>query len=428
MKTKQNATVLDADSQPTARSGGDWIAKILCLLIAFIIWFYVMQVDSPEHRETFYSVNVTLTNTSVLEDAGGLSVYSGYGATVDVTVIGKKSTINKMKADDFSVVADVSKITEAGMHSVPIDVILPSGLSLDSTSQNAIQVYVDEKSSQVVEIRAKITSIMIGSQLEVGEPRPRHETVVVTGPKSALEEIDYAVINLSLGSVSASMTASGQLSLIGKNGEPIDNPYLRLARTDVTVDIPVYTTKTLPVVAKYKYGYFNDTNVRVTTEPSEITLRGDPAILDAMTELVITTLDEKRITGDVTQKIRLSLDGGVTAVDGDEYVTVSVSHIGIHTATFYVTDIDVKGNSGADYEILNDAIRVNVRGTLADLALLKPTDFTAIVDLSGYPAEFSGVVEKTPTIVIDSGYDVNVYEVDDPDTTEDDFVVKVRLN
>ncbi len=428
MKTKQTATVLDAEEQSAVRSGGDWLPKILCLVIAFVIWFYVMQVDSPEYRETFHSVDVTLTSTQILDDTSGLSVYSGYGATVDITVIGKKSVINKLNSEDFSVTADLSEITSAGMHSVPINVHLPAGLSLDSTSQNAIQVYVDEKSSAVIEIRANITSMMIGSHLEVGEPKPRYETVVVTGPKSALDEISYAEISLSLGNVNASMTASGPLSLVGKNGAQIDNPYLRLARTDVTVDIPVYTTKKLPIVVAYKYGYFNETNVRVTAEPAEITLRGDPAVLDSMTEFVITTLDEKKIAADFSQKIRLSLEDGITSVDDVEYVMLSVSHIGIHTATFYVTDIDIRGVSGVDYEILNDVIKVNVRGTLADLALLKSTDFTAIVDLSGYPAEFSGVVEKTPTIVIDSGYDVNVYEVDDPDTDEDNFVVKVRLN
>ncbi len=422
MKTRYTATVLDADTQPIQpRKGRDWAAKIVCLLIAFIIWFYVMQVDSPEHEETFHSIDVTLTNTAVLEDTSGLSVYSGYGTTVDVTVIGKKSVINKLTADDFSAVADVSQITSAGLHAVQIDVNVPSGLSLDSVSQNNVQVYVDEKSSTVVEVRARITSIMTGSQLEVGEPRPRHETVVVTGPKSALDSIDHAQITLALGNVSASMTASGPLVLVDKNGAPIENPYLRLSRTEVTVDVPVYTTKTLPVVVAYKYGYFNENNVNVTAVPAEITLRGDPAALEKMTEIVITTLDEKKIIGNVTQKLELSLPDDLTAVDGTESVTVNVSHIGTHTKTFTVTDIDVTGAVGINCEILTESLTVTVRGTLAQLALLKSTDFSAVVDMSGYTADSSGNITKTATILIDSAYAANIYEIGE-------YTVQVRLN
>lgn len=421
MKSKHNATVLDADSLPTQHKGGDWVAKIVCLFIAFVIWFYVMQVDSPEYTETFHSVDIKLTNTSVLEDVAGLSVYSGYGTTVDVTVIGKKSVINKLTADDFSVTADVSGITSAGLHAVQIDVDVPPGLSLDSVSQNTVQVYADEKSSTVVEIRARITSIMTGSQLEVGEPRPRHETVVVTGPKSALDEIDHAEITLSLGNVSASMTASGPLVLVDKNGSQINNPYLRLARTEVTVDIPVYTTKTLPVAVNYKYGYFNDGNVVVTTDPAEITLRGDPAVLEKMTEIVITTLDEKKIAGNVTQTISLMLDEGIEAADGTENVTVNVSHVNTHTKTFTVSDIDVTGAVGVACEILTPSLTVTVRGTLAELALLKSTDISAVVDMSGYTEDSSGIITKTAVILIDSVHSKNVYEIGE-------YTVQVKLN
>lgn len=422
MKTKYTATVQDADTQPMQpRKGRDWAAKIVCLFIAFVIWFYVMQVDSPEHEETFRSVDVTLTNTSLLEDAHGLSVYSGYGTTVDITVIGKKSDINKLTADDFTVIADVSVIDAAGLHSVPVHVDLPTGLSLESVSQNNIQVYADEKSSTVVEVRARITSIMTGSQLEVGEPRPRHETVVVTGPKSALDTIDHAEITLALGNVSASMTASGPLLLVDKNGSPIENPYLRLSRTEVTVDVPVYTTKTLPVVVAYKYGYFNETNVNITADPAEITLRGDPATLEKMTEIVITTLDEKKITGNVTQKVELYLTDGLTAVDGTQSVTVNVSHVGTHTKTFTVTDIDVTGAVGVNCEILTQSLSVTVRGTLAQLALLKSSDFSAVVDMSGYTADSTGNITKTAIIRIDSAYADGIYEIGE-------YAVQVRLN
>lgn len=403
------------------QSGGSWIPKGICLLLAFIIWIYVMQVDSPEHEETFYSVGVTLTNTSVLEGREGLSVYSGYGNTVDVTVIGSKSVINRLSAEDISVTADLSQITEAGSHAVPLNVDLPSGLSLSSVSQNSVQVYCDEKSSTVVDVRARISSFTMASRLEMGTLDTDYDTVIVTGPKEALDDIGYALVTLELGNIQASVTASGKLVLIDKNGNSIENPYLRMSRSEVTVSIPVYTTRTLPLTVAYKHGYFNEENVEIQLTPSTLTVRGDPEILDDVEELLVTTLDEKKISGNITQRVPLQLPDGVSAVDGTENVTLQVTHIDTYTSVFNVTDIDVVGARGIDYEILDQSIAVTIRGTLDQLRVLRTSDLSATVDLSGYSSDSSGVIRETATIHIDSAGAQGAYEIGE-------YTVQVKLN
>ncbi len=427
MKKKSTATVLDADSHEhgTRRSGGDWLTKIVCLLSAFVIWFYVMQVDSPEHVETFRSVDVTLVNMSVLEDVSGLSIYSGYGSTIDVTVIGKKSEINKLTAEDLTVTADVSEITEGGLHSVPIHVDLPAGLSLDSVSQNSIEVYADEKSSKVVEIQVRLVEFM--TEYEVGKTKPRYETVVVTGPKSALDQIDHAEVVLSLGNVTKSIVASGPLSLVDQNGAKIDNPYLRLSRSEVTVDVPVYMKKTLPLTVKYKHGYYNDTNVRVTVTPQEIELRGDPAVLSKMTEFVIAELDETKIARDGILTIKPTFEEGFEPETSLETVVIDIKHIGTNTKTLYVTDIDVVTDDGYHGEPLTERILVTVRGTPTELAELKPSDLSAVVDMRGFTTQSETNIVGTPTIRIDSATAKNVYVIDDPNTDDDDYTVTVKL-
>jgi len=421
---KKNATVLDAQEQPQTGSkprSGDWTAKILCLLIAFVTWFYVMQVDSPEYSETFHSVDVSLTNTAVLEGEQGLSVYSGYGSTVDITVIGQKSLIDKLASDDFLVTADLSDIKTPGMHSVPVHVDLPTGISMEGLSQNTIQVYVDEKSNIVTEIRAKLTSFTIESHLQMGELRPEYETVVVTGPKTALEDIAYAEVSLALGNITSAMKASGELVLMDKAGNPVSNPYLRMARTEVTVEIPVYTSKTVPLSVGCKYGYYNENNVQITVDPPQLALRGDPAILDGMDVLEIVTLDEKAIVGNVTQQVALDLPEGLEVINGAESVLVTVKHVNTYTKFFTVTDIDVTGAVGIDYQILTPSLSLMVRGSIEELGKLKNSDITAIVDLSGYSADTSGIITKTASVLIDSANAKNVYEVGE-------YQVQVKLN
>ena len=422
-RNESSAPVIRYGDESHGNTGGrkTWLAKIACLFLAFIIWLYVMQVDSPEHEETIYAVEVALINTATLEGERNLSVYSGYGNTVDVTVIGQKSVISKLTAEDFKVTADVSQITSSGMHSVDLHVELPSDVSLSTLSQNSIQVYCDEKASVVVDVRARISSFTMESRLEMGELDVNYDTIIVTGPKETLDSIRYALVTLELGQISASMNASGKLILIDEDGKEIENPYLRMSRSDVTVNIPIYTTKTLPLSVAYKYGYFNEENVRITISPAQLTVRGDPEVLDSMTELVVTTLDEKEISDNVTQMLRLELPASLSAIDGTENVMLGITHVNTFPSVFYVTDIDVVGAENIEYQLLEKSIAVMVRGTPEDLSKLRSNDFSAVVDLSGYSAQSSGIIREYARIRIDSALAKNVYEIGE-------YTVQVRLN
>lgn len=414
-------TDFDENSAQVLPKHHNWVAKAVCVFLAFLIWLYVMQVDSPEYEEVFQSIPVELVNTQVLDGENGLSVYSGYGNTVDVTIIGKKSLISRISSGDIHVYADVSTIETAGSHAVPIDVEVPSGLTVGTVSQNAISVYCDVRASKVVDVEAKISSFTMSNDLEMGRLEPDYDTIVVTGPKSTLDNVEYAQVVLNLGTIQSSMTASGKLVLMDKYGFRVDDRYLKLSNSYVTVEIPVYAHKTLPLTVAYKHNFFNDSNVKIQIQPQVLQVKGDPSVINKLTELVVATLDEKLIKGNVVQVVALNLPEGLEAADGTESVSIGVSHINTYTSIFMVTDIDVSGDVDVDYEILDRSIAVTVRGTLEQLSKLRSTDFSAVIDLSGYSASTSGVIEEIAEIRIDSSAATGVYEIGE-------YPIKVRLN
>ncbi len=413
--------ISSGEEKTVLKPGHAWVEKLVCVIFAFLIWLYVMQVDSPAHEEVFHSLSVELINTQMLDGESGLSVYSGYGNTVDVTIIGKKSLIDKISSGDIHVYADVSQIETAGSHAVPIYVEAPSGLTVGSVSESTISVYCDVRASKMVDVEAKISSFTMASHLEMGRLIPEYDTIVVTGPKSALDDVEYAQVILELGNIQASMTASGKLVLMDEYGQRADDRYLKMSNTYVTVEIPVFTQKELPLSVAFKHGYFNESNAAVQIRPETLVIKGDPAVLDPMTEIVVTTLDEKKIVGDVTQLVPLNLPDGLSAADGTENVTIDVTHIGTYTTIFTVTDIDVTGAVGIDYEILEKSLFVTVRGTLEQLSKLRPTDFSAVVDLSGYTKNTSGIIQESAAIRIDSSYADGAYEIGE-------YTVQVRIN
>ncbi|MFR5890802.1 MAG: YbbR-like domain-containing protein, partial [Lachnospiraceae bacterium] len=276
------------------------IPKIMCLAAAFVLWLYVMQIDSVDTESTFTGVRVYLENTSEIESRNGLFVYSGDGTLVNVTVTGRKSVINSYTSDDIRVKADLSGVTAAGIYDIKLSARLPNGLTLSGMSADTIPVYVDERDKKTLEVKAKLVSGTVAEGYELGELSPKYDNITVTGPKVALNDIDYAQIKLALGSIESSVTSVGQIELVSTSGESIDARYLQLSRTEMEVKVPLYTYKEVSLTAVSKYGYLTKENSVITVSPPKVTLKGDPTVLASIDSLTVATVDEKQLLGDST--------------------------------------------------------------------------------------------------------------------------------
>lgn len=392
----------------------DILPKILCFIAAFILWIYVTQVETSDYEETFNGISVELINTSVLESEAGLNVYSGHGNTVNVTVSGKKSDINRYTSESIKVFADVSEITESGRHTVPIFAETPNGLTVSEMSLSFINVYVDAISTVEVDIRPKILTAIIGDGCELGEITPEYSLVTLTGPKSVLNEIDYAQISLELGEINSTVSTIAPLELIGRNESVVDTRYVQLNRSEVKVTVPVYTTKEVPLTIDYKNGYYNDSNVKITYEPKTVQLKGDPAELSKISSISLGTLDEKTVTSDVMHVYKLVLPAGITSTENIETVNVTIAHIGTTVRSFSVDSIEVQGADKLKYEVLTKTLTVRVRGTKAELDKIEKENIKASVDLSEYGDSVSGTITVNADISISGAgksYSVGEYPV-----------------
>lgn len=390
----------------------DLLPKLFCIIGAFVLWLYVTQVETSDYKETFNGITVELVNTSVLESEAGLHVYSGHGNTVNVTVSGKKSDINRYNSDSILVYADVSGITEAGKHTVRVTAETPSGLTVSEMSLSAINVYVDEQSTVEVDVRPKISSAIIGEGCELGELSSEYSLVSVTGPRTVINGIDYAQISLDLGQVNSSISTIGALQLVGKSDEMIDMRYVQLSRTEMKVNVPVYTTKDVSLKVDYKYGYYNKDNVKITFNPETVRIKGDPKELEKISSVTVGTLNEKAIASDVMQVYILNLPSGVSSVDNVETVNVTVTHVGTTVKTFSVNNIEILGSDKTRCEIQTKTLSVRLRGTEAALEKIKSDDITATVNLSEYGNNVSGTVTVNSEITV-SGANGSVYSVGD---------------
>ena len=360
----------------------------------------------------------------VLLPAGSeLSLYSGYNVTVDVTVSGKKSDLNQISADSFKATADASSYTQAGKYSVPVDIEVPGGFSLVEKSISLLSVYLDAKATASVPVQIKIPEYVLADGLEFGGDSDIEKSVTevfLSGPKTILDTVETALVTIPpLGNVSSTVRASGNVTLIGADGEPVSNPYVSMDTSTVDVRIPVFMTKNIALKVDFKNKLLNSSNSKVEISPSTVKVRGKVETVSVLEDQVISTIDEKSLTSDKLS-IPLTLPEGMSCVDGTETVDVTIEHIGTGTKVLSVGDIKVNNPADLEYTLSLDTVNVTLRGKNDYLSKITAEDLSLTVDLSEIKAG-AGSITLPIKVVVSDTYAKSVYELG-----EYNIVVTVR--
>lgn len=129
---------------------GNTMLKAVSLLTAIVLWLYVMGEVDPETRAKIGDIPVSLTNTEVLADYGLAAAYDEQ-LMISATVSGKRSDVNEVKKNGLTAYVDVSEC-EKGTNEEKIVINLPSGVSLENSSQSTLKLDVENRDSKTVPV------------------------------------------------------------------------------------------------------------------------------------------------------------------------------------------------------------------------------------------------------------------------------------
>lgn len=394
-RNKVKATVSDyRPDKPNDKKEkkGNFVARICALLLAIILWFYVMRVDSPTYERAFDYIPINLTGTEEMLSESGFSVISGYDGVVSVTLSGKQSDINRLKTSEIEASVDLSSVTQSGEHHLPISVTTKSGIKVIGYEPTAVEVYVDTTLQKDVEVKPRITYTKEES-LVMGECVAEPTFIKVSGPATIVKSIDYALTEVDLGMVTKSMSATGGVKLCDEAGNTVTNPYLKTNVSSVDIKIPVYKQKYLTPVVRFTDDIIPEEYIDVAFSRNMISVQGDAEYIDALgDELVVASVDPKQIKDKTNIEVLLeSVDPKLDYLDGD---TISV-------------DIS-----------LDPAVR-NIKRTIP----VYLSEAKIIVTGMGADAEYS---VNAPEVLYIEARSVNLLELDK--LTADDIVLRADLS
>ena len=355
----------------------------LALVMAIVLWAYVLASDNQASTNTFRNIPITFANAETLTD-NDLVVLETERDTVNITFSGQRTALNKVKAENFKVIADLEGLKK-GENVVRLRVVGPDNVTVESMSVQKITVTIDD----LVSVKKPVETQIINQNSDDSEPyivQLSQDAVVVEGAASLVNKVTSLMAYVDAEKVENEMKAlTIALIPVDKNDKEVEG--VTLATDKVSVTTVMLNKKTVPLSVPV-IGQEHD-NLDISYQvPKTITIKGMDAALAVISEVVCETIDLSRVYDDTQIALQPMLRDGVTVATDSGNLTCSVTVRGAETATFTFSesDIIIEGVTEGLVPVVEDAvIQVTVSGKTSVIETLTKEDFTltaSVADLT----------------------------------------------
>lgn len=383
--------------------------KLASLLLAFVLWFLVAQIYDPKDTVTFNNIQVRLINTELLDEEGKVYEVLDNSNLVRVTVTGPQSIVkSELRRSDIVAEADMSKLTD--INTIAITYYCEN-ISNDSVeikgNHDSVRLNVEDKTSKWIKLESN-TIGDVASGYMIGNVTLDQTNIEVTGPKSAISQVDHAGVDINVKDSTTSLSANVDIKLYDADDNELVLESVKKNVDSAYMTVEVLATKEVPVEIEYmgvpEDGYM--ATGEVESSVPTVRIAGTVSTLVGISAITVPE-DRMNITGQsdnlvdiinlkeyLPANVRLadkSFDGKITA-------TVYIEPIVSKDLTVAAENISVTGvPDGMEAEITSTAEEYNitVSGLSRDVSILHDSSVTGILNLTQW-MEDNGVEELTP--------------------------------
>lgn len=410
--------------------------KLASLVLAFVLWFLVAQIYDPKDTVTFNNIQVRLINTDLLEQEGKVYEVLDNSNLVRVTVTGPQSIVkSELRRNDIVAEADMSKLTD--INTIAITYYCEN-ISNDSVeirgNHDSVRLNVEDKTSKWIKLEST-TLGEVASGYMIGNVTLDQTNIEVTGPKSAISQIDHAGVDINVADSTSSLSANVDIKLYDADDNELSLETVKKNVDSAHMTVEVLATKEVPVEIEYmgvpEDGYM--ATGEVESSRSTVKIAGTASALLGVSAITVPE-DRMNITGQSSDLVDI--------INLKEYLPANVrladkSFDGKITATVYIEPIATKDLSvpaenitisgvpeGMEAEITTEAetYDITVSGLDRDISILRDDTVTGVLDLEKWMDD-NNVEELTP-----GNYTIPVtFNLSEDIMVENDVNIHIRL-
>ena len=283
--------------------------KLTSVIIAIILWFIVAMVYNPKDSVSFSNIQVNLINTDLLEKGNKVYEILDNSDVVRVTVQAPRNVINQLRASDIVATADVSKLTEVNTIAINYEVLNEDVEILDITgNHDVVQLNVEERARKWINVQCNIVGEVAEGYM-VANTSSDQTRIEVVGPKSVVERISYAGLDIDVTGATSNLSANVDIQLYDAEKNLVDPSHIEKNAENMRVEVQVLATKEVPFELKASgipaEGYLATGEVKL--DPEKVLLAGTVSTLSNVSKIVIpeTELDITDAESDVVNEINI---------------------------------------------------------------------------------------------------------------------------
>lgn len=369
----------------------NWGLKLMAVLLAFLVWFLVANIEDYTVTKTITGIPVEILNENAITDQD--MVYDiVQGKTVDVKVEGRRSVVEKLTAEDFTASADLSELSITNSVQITVDATSSAVRKEVAISivDSMMKVAIEERGEKKLPISV-VTSGQTQEGYAVVSTAATPNMVTVSGAASLVKDVKTVQVAIDVEGLNTSITTSGELVLLDADGEKVDPEKLSLSLTSVAVNISIQKTKEVPIkvipVGTVAEGYSISGDIEY--QPTTILIAGDAADLRNVNEINIGDIDvtDKNANYEVTVDIEDYLPTGIVVADQTQDIAIKINIEKLIEKKFTIKSSDIRFINkvdGLNYKIAEDetAIELTVVGLKQDLDALTISQIMPEIDVT----------------------------------------------
>ncbi len=385
----------------------DVLAKGLAVLIAIVLWLYVVNVVHTDMDRPFRNLSPTFSGSEELLSTLNLAVSDQDEIEVDVVVSGARRDLMSMSDDDIQVMVDISKITEPGEYRLPYTVKLNvDGVKVTRKSPGELSVKLDRVTTATVPVRvALVGEVEKGFMTDEVIATPSSLTLV--GMEDAISQISYAQVKITKKNINASIDESVAYEFYNDQDEVVSNDNIRADYNAVRVSVPVLKLIELPLAIDFvEGGGALLKHVNYELEPQKLQVAVDSAHVSDLQPFKIGVIDLSKLSDSSDVSFQITLPDGYKNVSGETSVVASVELSGLKKQKISTNAIEIVNiPSGYVIEPITNQLEVTLRGSEEAIKRVTVDNVHAVVDLSSTVLT-PGQHTMTAAIVVDGAKDV----------------------
>lgn len=410
--------------------------KLASLVLAFVLWFLVAQIYDPKDTVTFNNIQVRLINTELLDEEGKVYEVLDNSNLVRVTVTGPQSIVkSELRRSDIVAEADMSKLTDINTIAITYYCENVSNDSVEiKGNHDSVRLNVEDKTSKWIKLESNTIGEVASGYL-IGNVTLDQTNIEVTGPKSAISQVDHAGVDINVTDSTSSLSANVDIKLYDADDNELTLESVKKNVNSAHMMVEVLATKEVPVEIEYM-GVPEDGYMATGEVESSVPTVRIAGTASALVGISAITVPEERmnITGQssdlvdiinlkeyLPSNVRLankSFDGKITA-------TVYIEPIDTKDLTIPADNISITGvPDGMEAEVTSTAEEYNitVSGLTRDVSILRDSSVTGVLDLNRWMEE-NGLEELTP-----GNYTIPVtFNLSEDITVDTDVNIHIRL-